>query len=199
MMKPNNANRRFLSAKQTGSIPVSILLLAVLLFAFFLPGCLLPDESRQPEGTSGHMQAAPGRWDPANSPLLLPESFPISEEEAAAIAAALDTPLESYDTLRPGGAADLKLLEKAVIDRVVDGDTFIVLRNGGSERLRLIGINAPESYAHHDRKARTHRGESVSRIVRQWLGGGRFTCSLRRRKQTPTAACSRTPGWTATP
>ncbi len=34
---------------------------------------------------------------------------------------------------------------RATVERVVDGDTFIARRNGRSLRVRLIGINAPES------------------------------------------------------
>ena len=33
----------------------------------------------------------------------------------------------------------------ATVERVVDGDTFIARRGGRSLRVRLIGINAPES------------------------------------------------------
>ncbi|MDI9497225.1 MAG: peptide-methionine (S)-S-oxide reductase MsrA [Bacillota bacterium] len=172
-MKPNSCNHRVLSARQSERAAAAVLLLAVLLLAgaVLMPGCQLPDESGQQDGTSEREAAAPAKRDPASSPLVLPDSFPIEEEEAAAIASALDAPLEAYDMLRPGGTADTKILEQAVIDRVVDGDTFMVLRDSGAERLRLIGINTPESYAHHDGNARTHRGESVSRIVRQWLNG----------------------------
>jgi micrococcal nuclease len=34
---------------------------------------------------------------------------------------------------------------RATVERVVDGDTFIASASGGSLRVRLIGINAPES------------------------------------------------------
>ncbi len=34
---------------------------------------------------------------------------------------------------------------RATVERVVDGDTFIASANGRSLRVRLIGINAPES------------------------------------------------------
>ncbi len=34
---------------------------------------------------------------------------------------------------------------RATVERVVDGDTFIASANGQSLRVRLIGINAPES------------------------------------------------------
>jgi micrococcal nuclease len=39
----------------------------------------------------------------------------------------------------PGG------LDRAVIERVVDGDTFIARVNGRRERVRLLGIDTPES------------------------------------------------------
>jgi micrococcal nuclease len=170
-MKLNNFDKRVLSAKQAGTSLAIIPLLIALLFtsAVLTSGCRLPKKSGQTDGTLGHELTAPAKRDPAGPPLVLPDGFPIGQEEAAAIASSLDTPLEIYDALRPGGAADTKRLEKAVIDRVVDGDTLVVLRDNGTEKLRLIGVNAPESYAHHDKTARTHRGESVSRIVNQWL------------------------------
>ncbi len=103
--------------------------------------------------------------------LVLSDDEPIDDRKATAFAKQLDTPLEVYDALRPGGSIDINTLERVEIERVVDGDTFTVLREGKSERLRLIGIDAPESYSHHDENARTHIGESVSRIVEKWLDG----------------------------
>ncbi len=105
------------------------------------------------------------------APLFLSRSKPLEREEAATMSKRLDTPLEVYDALRPGGSVDIQTLERVEIERVVDGDTFIVLREDQSVRLRLIGIDAPESYAHHEESARTHVGESVSRIVEEWLNG----------------------------
>ncbi len=34
---------------------------------------------------------------------------------------------------------------RATVERVIDGDTFLARRDGGSSRVRLIGIDAPES------------------------------------------------------
>jgi micrococcal nuclease len=34
---------------------------------------------------------------------------------------------------------------RATVERVIDGDTFLARRHGRSSRVRLIGINAPES------------------------------------------------------
>jgi micrococcal nuclease len=47
----------------------------------------------------------------------------------------------------------------------------VVIFEDKPTRLRLIGIDAPESYTHHDKTQRTHIGESVSRIVQAWLTG----------------------------
>lgn len=93
----------------------------------------------------------------------------MSEEEAELFARRLNSPLENYDLVRPGGARNLGDLEKVRIERVVDGDTLIVLRQDQPVRLRLIGIDAPESYSHHQEDKRTHEGESVSRIAAAWL------------------------------
>jgi len=66
----------------------------------------------------------------------------MSEEEAEFFARRLNSPLENYDLIRPGGARNLGDLEKVRIERVVDGDTLIVLRQDQPVRLRLIGIDA---------------------------------------------------------
>lgn len=72
---------------------------------------------------------------------------------------------KDFNSLRPGGQADLEQLQPATLERVVDGDTLIVMLDGKIERLRLIGIDAPESFSHHDENQQTIQGENVSRIV----------------------------------
>ena len=67
--------------------------------------------------------------------------------------------------LRPGGALDLAQVQAVALERVVDGDTLIVQIDGESVRLRLIGVDAPESFSHHDENRRTVTGENVSRIL----------------------------------
>lgn len=38
----------------------------------------------------------------------------------------------------------------AVVIRIVDGDTAVLWTDGGRERVRLIGVDAPETWARHD-------------------------------------------------
>src|SRR3954454_7687088 len=63
-----------------------------------------------------------------------PSSDPTSSDRVAA------SPGGADDGLAPTGR-----LEEARVVRVVDGDTLIIDRGRGSERLRYIGVNAPES------------------------------------------------------
>ncbi len=44
----------------------------------------------------------------------------------------------------PGSAQDA-LEANAVVERIVDGDTLVVVVDGAEERVRLIGMNTPES------------------------------------------------------
>jgi micrococcal nuclease len=49
-------------------------------------------------------------------------------------------------TTRPGPQSGAKPVEpNAKVDRIVDGDTLVALVGGQRERVRLIGINTPES------------------------------------------------------
>gem|GEM_PF-5057795 len=36
------------------------------------------------------------------------------------------------------------MLGPYIVEKVIDGDTIRVIRNGESERIRFIGINTPE-------------------------------------------------------
>lgn len=51
------------------------------------------------------------------------------------------------------------------VERVVDGDTFIVSIDGKPEKIRLIGVDTPES-VHPDQRRNTADGEEVSEYVR---------------------------------
>ena len=62
---------------------------------------------------------------------------------------------------------EIKLYE---VVRVVDGDTFIVNFNGKDERVRLIGIDTPES-VHPNEEKNTEFGEEVSKFSKQMLTG----------------------------
>ena len=46
---------------------------------------------------------------------------------------------------QPGGSRPIGATERARVVRVVDGDTIVIDRGRGNERLRYIGIDTPES------------------------------------------------------
>lgn len=58
------------------------------------------------------------------------------------------------------------------IVRVVDGDTFIINYNGKDERVRLIGIDTPES-VHPNEEKNTEFGKQVSNYSKEMLGGNK--------------------------
>ena len=62
-------------------------------------------------------------------------------------------------------------LEAATLVRVVDGDTLVVrLATGEDEKVRLIGINTPESVAPEDyRVSNSKEGEAASTFVKAML------------------------------
>lgn len=59
---------------------------------------------------------------------------------------------------------------KYKVTRVVDGDTIIVDFNGKEERVRLIGIDTPES-VHPDKSKNIPEGEIASRFTKEKLEG----------------------------
>jgi len=54
--------------------------------------------------------------------------------------------------------------------RVVDGDTFIIEYNGKQERVRLIGVDTPES-VHPNEEKNTEFGDEVSKYSKKMLTG----------------------------
>ena len=54
--------------------------------------------------------------------------------------------------------------------RVVDGDTFVIDYNGKNEKVRLIGIDTPES-VHPNEEKNTEFGEAVSNYSKKMLTG----------------------------
>lgn len=66
---------------------------------------------------------------------------------------------------------DVLQLPTAYIERVVDGDTVIVHYQGDRDRLRLLGIDAPESSSNPDESKQTEEGDIVSDIVKELLTG----------------------------
>lgn len=54
------------------------------------------------------------------------------------------------------------------VKRVVDGDTFVVNYEGKDEKVRLIGVDTPES-VHPDEKKNTEFGKEVSDFTKKML------------------------------
>lgn len=62
--------------------------------------------------------------------------------------------------------------EQAVVVRVVDGDTLVVDRGRGEEKLRLIGVDCPES-VNPDKSKNTEEGRAASDFTKSVVSGGR--------------------------
>ena len=58
--------------------------------------------------------------------------------------------------------------EKVALERVVDGDTIIVNYQNERCRVRLIGINSPES-VHEDESKNTQEGRDASDFLKEYL------------------------------
>ena len=56
------------------------------------------------------------------------------------------------------------------VTRVVDGDTFVINYKGKEEKVRLIGVDTPES-VHPDEEKNTEFGEQVSNYTKEMLLG----------------------------
>ena len=54
------------------------------------------------------------------------------------------------------------------VERIVDGDTIIAAIDGKPEKIRLIGVDAPES-VHPDQSRNTEEGKEASEYVRSLL------------------------------
>lgn len=69
-------------------------------------------------------------------------------------------------------AVDAPAVEQVTLERVVDGDTIIVdFPDGESERVRLIGIDAPES-VHPDEARNTQEGVDASDYLKGLITPG---------------------------
>lgn len=62
-------------------------------------------------------------------------------------------------------------LEQASVIRVVDGDTFVASVNGTEEKIRLIGVDTPES-VHPDKSKNTEQGKAASEYTKSMLQPG---------------------------
>lgn len=88
------------------------------------------------------------------------ERISVSEPDTA-VDAAVDT-AETVDT------ADADLEGPYEVERVVDGDTLIVYIDGVRTRVRLIGINTPESVAPEEER-NTEEGVIASDFVKELI------------------------------
>ncbi len=62
-------------------------------------------------------------------------------------------------------------LEKATVSRVIDGDTLLVTVGGQEQRVRLIGVDTPES-VHPDESKNTQEGKDASAHTQELLPAG---------------------------
>lgn len=62
--------------------------------------------------------------------------------------------------------------DTVTLKRVVDGDTYIVDIDGKETKIRLIGVDTPESVAPEGYKENTESGKLISSIVKDYLKEG---------------------------
>lgn len=62
-------------------------------------------------------------------------------------------------------------LQQATVKRVIDGDTLLVAVSGEEQRVRLIGIDTPES-VHPDESKNTQEGKDASEHTKSLLPAG---------------------------
>ncbi len=72
---------------------------------------------------------------------------------------------------------DFSSLTKVTVERVVDGDTYLVNLDGEKTKVRLIGVDtpesvAPESYTESSGKENTDVGKYVSEIMKETIKEG---------------------------
>ena len=62
-------------------------------------------------------------------------------------------------------------IEVGIVERVVDGDTLVVLLDGASYKVRLIGVDSPES-VHADTTKNSKEGEAAAAFTKGLLKEG---------------------------
>lgn len=60
--------------------------------------------------------------------------------------------------------------EKALVKRIIDGDTIVVILNGVEEKIRLIGVNTPESVGKYKSNPQPYGKEASNFTKRSLLG-----------------------------
>lgn len=87
-------------------------------------------------------------------------------DDAARIAAAMPAQIPAPDSVKPLPPAEVARLPRARVARAVDGDT---LQLAGGERVRLIGVNSPESV--DPRRPVQVFGKEAAEFVRRLVEG----------------------------
>lgn len=150
VIKPDNHNDSMLpKSPKTGLfrrlIPTAILGLTIL--AVPLTGCVIDEPVQTVNQTTAVI---------TENTVQIEEQIEVSQEDAE----------------RPYGVtieADPDILIECNLERVVDGDTIIVHDPDGNRlRVRLTGINAPES-VHEDESKNTEEGRQASKFMKELL------------------------------
>lgn len=84
----------------------------------------------------------------------------------------LPPPSDAATPLAAAGGESLGAPDKSVayrVSRVVDGDTIVIAMNGAQEKVRLIGVDTPETV--HPRKQVQYYGKEASRFTKDLLTG----------------------------
>ena len=82
----------------------------------------------------------------------------------------IDLKIESEKEDTNNSVVDISSLDEYKVVRVVDGDTFIIDYKGKEERVRLIGIDTPES-VHPNESKNTEEGIKTSNYTKERLEG----------------------------
>ncbi|MCL1801216.1 MAG: thermonuclease family protein [Promicromonosporaceae bacterium] len=125
-----------LSALRHGAAVVLPLVLAIA-----LGGCV-PENAAAPVATIAHTPVpAPPRVTPTDSPSVpaTPTTTPTPPLETIPT-----TETAAPDDAAAGSTAEMLGFEPATVTRVIDGDTVVVDLAGVEERVRVLGIDAPE-------------------------------------------------------
>ncbi len=150
VIKPDNYNdspssKSLISGLSGRLIPTAILCLTIL--AVPLTGCVIDEPVQTVNQTTA----------------VITENTVQIEEQIE---------VSSGDEERPYGVtieADPDVLIECDLERVVDGDTIIVHDPDGNRlRVRLTGINAPES-VHEDESKNTEEGRQASKFMKELL------------------------------
>lgn len=85
--------------------------------------------------------------------------------------AGLSAAPESASAPAAAGASSAPALERATVVRAVDGDTLVVSVDGREERVRMIGIDCPESVAPEEER-NTPEGDAASAFTKSLVSRG---------------------------